>query len=238
MAGLDHAKRTVDLSKSSLFQHLAPEELDELLGCAHEQSCDSGQAIFSRGDPGDSMLVVLGGRVRIGICSSEGKEVTLAVIEAGQVFGEMALLDGEVRSADATAVGQCRLLVIRRRDFVPFLERHPKLAIRLMQILCQRVRHANDICESIAFLDLSTRLARLLVQLDRIYGERVGTSRRIGLKLSQEELGHLIATSRESVNKQLHAWQADGLIELARGYIVIRDINTLCTIGALPVSTD
>jgi CRP/FNR family cyclic AMP-dependent transcriptional regulator len=232
MAVLDHVKQTVEFSRNPLFQHLASDELDELLGYAQEQSYENGQTIFSRGDPGDSMLAVLGGRVRISICSEEGKEITLAVIEAGQIFGEMALLDGEGRSADATAIGCCRLLIIRRRDFVPFLEGHAKLAIRLLQILCQRVRHANDFCETIAFFNLPIRLARLLVQLDRTHGERLGTYRRIGLKLSQEELGHLIATSRESVNKQLHAWQSDGLIELAHGYIVIRDINTLRAIGA------
>lgn len=217
----------LSLDGSFLFQALSPEERRRVLALATERRYRHGQTIFGRGDPGGTLMAVQEGRVRISLGSEDGKEVVLAIVEPGEVFGEIALLDGKGRTADARAMGDCRLLLLHQRDFLPFVEREPGLAVRLMQVLCERIRHSNGICESIAFLDLPTRLARLLLQLDRTHGEPVPGGRRIGLRLSQTEIGNLIATSRESVNKQLKLWEAEGLILLEQGHILLRDVRTL-----------
>ena len=214
-------------SDSRLVQQLTADERARLFAGAQERKFKNGQLIFQRGDEGGSMMAVLDGRVRISIASEDGREIVLTIIEPGQVFGEIALLDGRGRTADAYAMGETRLQVLYMRDAIPVLERDPKLAVRLLQILCERVRHANDICESVVFLDLPTRLARLLLQLDRTHGQPVPGGRRIGIRLSQAEMGNLVAASRETVNKQLKQWEAEGVLALDHGHVVLRHRNAL-----------
>ena len=210
---------------------MTPEQRARVLAFAQERSFKNGQIIFQRGDPGGALMAVLAGRVRISLGSEDGKEMVLAIMEPGQVFGEIALLDGKGRTADAWAMGDCRLMVLHQRDFQPFVEREPGLALRLMRVLCERIRRANGVYESMALLDLPARLARLLLQLEQTHGEPAAGGRRIALKLSQAELGNLIATSRESVNKQLKAWQDRGLVGRERGRLVLRDLPALRAIS-------
>jgi CRP/FNR family transcriptional regulator, cyclic AMP receptor protein len=221
------ARRRELLAGHFLLQHLAPGELDELLRFARERRHAEGEVIFRRGDPGTSMMAVLDGRVRIGFGSEGGKEITLALLGPGSVFGEIALIDGKGRTADASAIGgPCRLLVLDQRDFLPFLERHPRTAIRLLQVMAERLRRANGLFESLVFMDLEGRLARLLLQLAAEHGEPApppARGRRIAVRLSQGELATLVAATRESVNKQLRAWIERGLVAQDHGHLVLRD---------------
>lgn len=217
------ARRRELLASHFLLQHLQPAELDELLRFARERRYGDDEVIFRRGDAGTSMMAVLDGRVRIGVSSEGGKEITLAILPPGSVFGEIALIDGKGRTADAIALGACRLLVLDQRDFLPFLERHPRTAIRLLQVMCDRVRRANGLFESLVFMGLEGRLARLLLQLASEHGENTPQGRRLALKLSQGEIANLVAATRESVNKQLRAWTEQGLVGLDRGHLVLRD---------------
>jgi CRP-like cAMP-binding protein len=221
------ARRRELLASHFLLQHLQPGELDELLRFARERRYASDEVIFRRGDVGTSMMAVLDGRVRIGVSSEGGKEITLAIFAPGSVFGEIALIDGKGRTADATAMGPCRLLVLDQRDFLPFLERHPRTAIRLLQVMCDRVRRANGLFEGLVFMGLEGRLAKLILQLAEEHGEQAPQGRRIAIKLSQGELATLVAATRESVNKQLRAWTDLGLVAQERGYIVLRDQGSL-----------
>lgn len=111
------------LAKHDLLGHLTPEELDRLLAPARVERLDEGRVLFRKGDPGDSLYVVLAGRISIGTTSGDGKEVVFNVLGRGAVFGEIALLDGKARTADATAMAESHLLVLERKDFMPFLER-------------------------------------------------------------------------------------------------------------------
>lgn len=206
-----------------LLQHLSPPEIDELLRFARERRYRDHEVIFRRGDQGTSMMAVLEGRVRITISSEGGKEITLAILPPGSVLGEIALIDGKGRTADATAMGACRLLVLDQRDFLPYLERHPTTAIRLLQVMCERLRRANGMFESLVFMGLEGRLARLLLQLAEEHGEPTPKGRRLSLRLSQGELATLVAATRESVNKQLRAWTEQELVSLDQGRLVICD---------------
>ncbi len=209
------------LLSSSLFQAMRPEELDGILRLATERRFRRGQTIFQKDDPGSYMMAVLSGRVRIGAISLEGKEITLNMIDAGEVFGEIALLDGKPRSADATAIEDSHLLVIERRHFVPYLDGDKDLALRLLAVLCERLRQTSETLGDFVMFDLPARLGRTLIKLADDYGRPLGQGIRIGIKLSQNDLSRLVASSRESVNKQMRAWEDEGLVVKEGGLLVL-----------------
>ena len=224
MASISQAEKRRLLLQSPLFSAFAPAELDRLADRLVERRFAHGQMIFGRGEPGSSMMAVVEGRVRIGVTSAEGREVLLAVVEPGQIFGELALLDGKPRSADATALGDCRLLALDRRDFLPVLRHSPEAALRLFEIVCGRVRAANDQLEGAILMTVEARLARLLLALaGRIGGSSHGDGTRVDTDLSQGDLGRLIGASRaggQSASLSLDA--AGGLARNGRA-LVIRD---------------
>ena len=215
-------KRRDALLSSALFQAMKPEELDGILRMATDRRYRRGQTIFQKDDPGSSMMAVLNGRVRIGAMSLEGKEITLNMIDAGEVFGEIALLDGKPRSADATAFEDTQLLVIERRHFVPYLEGDKDLALRLLAVLCERLRRTSETLGDFVMFDLEARLGRTLIKLAGDYGRAAGPAVRIGIKLSQNDLSRLVASSRESVNKQMRAWEDEGLVVKDAGLLTIK----------------
>ncbi len=208
------------LARHFLFSQLTPGELDRILGLAYERCFSNGQIIFQKGAKDSSMMAVLQGQVKISICSANGKEIVFYTLDEGNVFGEIALIDDKERSADATAQGECRLLVIRRSDFMPVLKRHPEVAIQLLVMLCQKVRDTSDIVETVGLLHTPSRLARLLLKMARSAGVESPAGLRVDVK-SQREIGNLIGTTREWVNRLLRAWQGEGLIKMAQNHITI-----------------
>jgi CRP-like cAMP-binding protein len=222
VAKLERDGRREALLGSQLFAAMQPAELDEILKFASERRFRRGQTIFQRGDNASSMMAVLRGRVRVSTISSDGKELTLNVINPGEIFGELALLDGKPRSNDCTAAEDTVLLVVERRHFIPFLAQNHDLALRLLAVLCDKVRRTSTALEEIALFDLPERLARVLLKLADDYGRASSSGIRIDLRLSQRDLSNLVASSRESVNKQLRIWREDGTIELQEGFVVLR----------------
>ena len=219
------------LLSSDLFRAMRPEELEGILRMAADRRYRRGQVIFQKDDPGSSMMAVLSGRVRIGAMSLNGKEITLNMIDAGEVFGEIALLDGKPRSADATAFEDVHLLVIERRHFVPYLEGDKDLALRLLAVLCERLRDTSETLGDFVMFDLPARLGRTLIKLAGDYGKPVGPAVRIGIKLSQNDLSRLVASSRESVNKQMRAWEDEGLVLKEGGLLTIKrpdELKRMC----------
>jgi CRP/FNR family cyclic AMP-dependent transcriptional regulator len=214
--------RRAALLASPIFQAMEPAEIEEILSLASERHVPRGTVIFQKGDEGSSLMAVLSGRVRISVVSLEGKEITLNVISPGEIFGEIALLDGKPRSADATALETSSLLLIERRHFLPFAQRHADLYPRLLAVLCDRLRRTSLALEELALFDLPVRLARLLMKLAQDYGRPDPNGIRIDLKLSQRDISNLIASSREGVNKQLRAWREDGVVDMEGGYLLVR----------------
>lgn len=219
------------LANSELLGGLDGEMLDRLLSMTVSRKLTKNETLFVKGDPGDSFFGVREGKIKIVTTSPSGKEVTLNIIEEGQFFGEIALLDGMDRTADAVAMEKTELMVIQRRDFIPFLEKHPKLCIQVMQLLCKRVRITSEMVEDAAFLPLDGRLAKRLLNLAELYGEEQDSGGvLIGLNLPQQELARMMGTSRESVNKQLQVWRAEGWIELARGRVTVHNHDALADV--------
>lgn len=213
--------RRAALLASPLFAAMTQAELDSILTMAIEHRYRRGQTIFQKDDAGTAMMAVLAGRVRISSVSAEGKEMTLNVINPGEVFGEIALLDGKPRSADATAIEDTTLLVLERRDFLPFVLHNQDLTARLLAILCERLRRTSVALEDIALFDLPVRLGRVLLKLGEDYGRQTEAGLRIDMKLSQKDLSNLVAATRESINKQLRAWREAGMVAIDGGYLIL-----------------
>jgi CRP-like cAMP-binding protein len=151
------------------------------------------------------------------------------LISDGAIFGEIALLDGLPRTADATAVADCELMVIERRDFLPLIKEQPEIAIKLIEVLCGRLRQTTEQLEDVMFLDLPGRLAKTLLQLARTSKP---TSRGPRVALTQGDIGRIIGISRESTNKQLRSWQDRKWLLLERGGIVILAPDALAKIAS------
>ncbi len=209
----------------ALFGKLPQPDLDALLLHARVEHYPAGREIFARGSPGRSMMAILKGSVRISTPSPAGPDIVLTILSAGEVFGEIALLDGADRTADATAIGDCDLLVLDHRDFVPFLERRADLCILLLKLLCQRLRQTDKQFEEAMFGRLDGRIAMTLVRLAN--NAPASGKASIELRITQQELAGMVGAARESVNKQLHVWQRDGVLRLGKRLIEIADIAAL-----------
>jgi CRP/FNR family transcriptional regulator, cyclic AMP receptor protein len=221
MRQIDHDSRRRLLLSSPLFDALPREALDDILLQATEKSVRRGQTVFQKGDEGSYMVAVLSGRIRISATSPEGREITLNMIDAGEVFGDMALLGGKPRSADATALEDSILMVVERRNFLPYLTSSNELALRVIDLLCERLRETSETLGNFAMLDLPGRLARKLLNLAGEYGKPANGRIRLDIRLSHTDLGRFVGSSRESVNKQMRAWEEAGIVAREAGRIAV-----------------
>jgi CRP-like cAMP-binding protein len=209
------------LSQHFLLKHLPPADVDRLAQLAQTRRFQANESVFLKGDPGNSMMAVLSGRVRICAYSAGGREVVLNVISPGEVFGEIAMIDGGERTADAFAMEATELLVLNRRDFMPFLERNPQVCVKLLEVMCRRLRWTSEQLEDVNFLDLRSRLAKRILYLADHHGEPAPPGGHVGVRISQHMLASMIGTSREAVNKQLRFWEEEGVIDVRRGSITL-----------------
>jgi len=210
-----------------LFGKLNPSEIDSLVSYTRLERYTTGREVFAKGSPGPSLMAVLRGSIKISSLSDEGKEIVFGIINAGEIFGEIAVLDGEERSADATAMTDCELLVLNRRDFLHLLETRADLCMILLRILCRRLRQTSEQVEDVMFRHLESRVAKALLQLAESVGLHGLESASVELHVSQRELGNMAGGSRESVNKILQNRHRQGLIDLGKASVLIRDLEAL-----------
>jgi CRP/FNR family cyclic AMP-dependent transcriptional regulator len=207
------------LSANPFFASLGEEAVAALAGLCVTRSLEAGRTLFFQGDPGDALYAVRRGQVRILTETGDGRSTTLNLLGSGDVFGEVALLDGQPRTATAVAVEPTELFAILRRDLLALIERQPAIAVRLIAFLCARIRWLSRRAEEAAFLSLEDRLLRRLAGLCEDYGSEI--------TVSQEELARFVGAARESVNRQLQIWRREGLLTLGRGRITILDPDAL-----------
>jgi CRP-like cAMP-binding protein len=215
------------LGKVPLFAGLSEEDLTTLAGVLRRRRYTRGDSIFHQGDPGNSLFIIESGEVRVGLSSLEGREITLALLKAGDFFGELTLLDGEPRSADAVAKETTQALVLQRDDFVRFLQARPRAAVNLLAVMSRRLRHADQMVQDVAFLDVPTRLARTLVELADSNGQPGEDGVMIGSRLTQGELADMIGATRESTNKWLRSFERQGLVRHQNGRLTVRNVPEL-----------
>ena len=212
------------LRNHEFFRELPPPVVEHLSTYMRQRRVPQGTMIFAKGDPGTTLMAVVSGSVRISVSADNGHEALLNIIKPGQVFGEIALLDGRARTADAVAIDDCELMVIDRRDFIPFLHREPDVTLKLIEILCARIRRTSAQVEDVMYLSLAARLAKTLLELS---GGIEGCATRHKVRIAQRELGNIAGMSRESANKQLRAWEQREWVRLERTSIAVIDPDAL-----------
>jgi CRP/FNR family transcriptional regulator, cyclic AMP receptor protein len=212
------------LRKHPYFADLEPEAFEQLFRYAKLTTYKRGATICSRGDPGNSLFVVLSGTVKISVSSPDGRNAILNLIGPGDIMGEIAVLDGQARTADGIANTNCELYVIDRRDFLPFVRSQPSLAMKFIEILCARLRSTSDQVEQVILQDLPGRLAATLLGL--IEKRNLDPEGRT-IAVTQQEISEMVGMTRESINKQLRAWAARSWVRLEHGAIVVLDVDSL-----------
>jgi CRP-like cAMP-binding protein len=212
----DADKRAL-LKSTDLFGSLSARHIERLAACVVSKSVPRATAICAKGDLGSSLFVICHGAVKITSPSVDGHDALFRLLSKGDIFGEIALLDGRPRTADAVAITDCEMFVIERRDFLPIMREEPEVALRMIEILCDRVRRTTEQAENLMFMPLRGRLAKVLLQLSEGDG-RNGERKAV---VTQKDLGNLIGMSRESTNRQLRVWEDRGWVRLERGGIVI-----------------
>jgi CRP/FNR family cyclic AMP-dependent transcriptional regulator len=222
-------KRTI-LREHFLFGRLSPHHLDRLTSCIVAKSVRRGTSIFSKGDPGSSMLAIAKGTVKISVPVADGHDVVFNLLGKGEIFGEIALLDGRTRTADAIAITDCELFVIERRDFLPIVRAESDIALELIEILCLRLRRQSKQAEDVMFHNLPSRLAKALLRLAAL-GSGAAAAPQNYVTITQRDLANMIGMSRESTNKQLRVWEKCKWVRLDRGVIEIVSSSNLAEIA-------
>ena len=200
-----------------LFTQLTEEEVTRITQAARERTYPKNSVILFEDDPGDALYVVLAGEVKVVLIGEDGREVILSILRSGDFFGEMSLIDDQPRSAHVIATEDSNLLVLRRNEFRQCLEQAPRIALGLLQALSRRLRRADDKIGGLVLLDVSGRVARVLVELaDEHDGEHIPR------KITHHMLAQMIGSSRETVSRTIRDLGNRGLIEVSRKHITIR----------------
>ncbi len=195
------------LSQVDLFSGLDREDLRALGELAQVKKLPRDTRVFEAGDRPDAVYVVGNGKVNVVITSSDGKELILAVLGEGQIFGEMSLFDASPRSASVVTATPVELLSITRRDFSVLLDRHPRITRKLLRLMSQRLRRANAKMESLAYMDVAGRLARFFLELARDHGQQLGNGWIVVRRPTHSDIAHAIGTSRETVSRLINDFE-------------------------------
>jgi CRP/FNR family cyclic AMP-dependent transcriptional regulator len=202
--------------------HSAPVEVIDAVATASQlRAFRRGQMVFTRGDPSDTLFVVISGRVKVVVRSADGGELTLTIIQPGGVFGELGLADGGPRSADADALDECQLLLVPLETVQSICAREPSVAQALLNSTTATLRRLTEAASDLVFLDLPRRVAKVLLSLPRD-GDGV-----IRPALSQEELAHQAGGTRQSINATLRGFERRGWIEVHDRVVTIRQASAL-----------
>jgi CRP/FNR family transcriptional regulator, cyclic AMP receptor protein len=215
--------KPIDFAKllrlNSFFDGLDDATIERLAALCRIRQLAAGEKLFVKGDAGDGLYGILRGQIRIETTTNSGESLVLNMLGPGDLFGEIALFDGQRRTADAVTAESSELFFLKRSDFLALLDKDPQIALHVIEFLCQRLRWVTDRLEEASLLPLPIRLARRLLRLGQDFGNEIN--------ISQEQLANYVGAARESVNRQLQVWRRAGLIELRRGRILLLDMQKL-----------
>ena len=212
------------LSASPFFGRLEPETRRAVADLCVTRSLARGETLFLKDDPADAFYAIRRGEIRITAGTGAGRRMTLNLLGPGDIFGEIALFDGRPRSADAVAAEPAELFAVRRRDMLDLVARRADLALRIIELLCERLRVASARLEETVMMPLPARIARRLLALAEDFGAE--------LHVSQDDIADFAGTTRETVNRQLQAWRRQGLLDLHRNRVVVRDPAALVSVAS------
>ncbi len=213
-----------EIKKIGIFSELTEDEIGKISAYVREQHVDKGVELFHQDEPGDAMYFILKGGVRIYLYSLAGRELTLAVLKSGQFFGEMSLLDGMPRSANAMTIEETDFIVLKRNDFLNVLHASPLIAIKILKDMSVRVREADAMIEDFALLNVYDRLIKYMEKLIKTDGRKEDYYTVIPHNIRRQDVASAIGTTRETVSRALSSWQRKGYIRLLpKKVIVYRD---------------
>ncbi len=215
------------LKKVPLFSEFSDEDLAAIAALMQGRRYAKHAVLVYEGDPGDSLYIVVKGNVAVTRVSNEGKESILSILKEGDFFGEMGVLDASPRSATIKALGDVEVALLARKDFVELLGRSPQMALRMVLTLSARLRATNQAMQAASYQDIRTRLASLLLNLAKNFGERAEGGTRLTLRLTNQEMANMIGTTRETVNRMLNRFWDEKLIDMRTANIVITDPDKL-----------
>jgi CRP-like cAMP-binding protein len=217
-----------DIVRSApLFAALDEEAAASLRQSMVEVRLSRSEELFSEGDQGDRLYVILEGKIKLGRTSSDGRENLLAILGPGEMFGELSLFDPGPRTATATSVGDSRLIGLGHDALEPWLIRHPEVALKLLNALAQRLRRTNETLADLVFSDVPGRVAKALLDLSTRFGRPTDDGILVAHELTQEELAQLVGASRETVNKALADFATRGWLRLEARAVVLLDVERL-----------
>jgi CRP-like cAMP-binding protein len=214
------------LKNIPLFASLTEAERELLAGLLRRKSIEKRELLFRQGDEGTVFYIILQGRIKISV-SRRMEKVTLAILGPGEFLGEMALLDGLPRSANAVAIEDSQLYALNRKDFLSFLGNNENAVRAILYSLSVRLRKTDDQLAEMCFLNLSARLAKKLVEMAAAQSPYENHPESCSVVISQQELGDILGVSRESINKELRILRDRGCVSTSRNAIVIKDLESL-----------
>ncbi len=222
------------LESSILFRGLDRAALDGLIRLARPVALAPGQTLFEQGDRSEGCYVILEGVLKVFAVSNEGEEALFSVCGAGDIIGEIGLIEGVPRSASVQALKPCSLAYLSSRDFDRFADENPLVYRHMLQIVCARLRASSDSFAAYQLLPISGRLARVLLRLAEGFGEPLDGGRvLIRQKFTQAELANMSGAARENVSRRLNELRKSGVLSRVSSYYCIEDVDTLRDMGRL-----
>jgi len=215
------------LARSGIFQGVDPEASEVLAKDMEIIDVRKGDVVFNEGEPGDSLYIVLSGKIKLGRRAADGRQNLIALMGPSDMLGELSLFDPGPRTATATAVTDTRVARLRKQALRPWLTNRPEIAEQLLRVLARRLRRTNDALADLIFTDVPGRVAENLLQMAGRFGSRDGGVLRVTHDLTQEELAQLVGASRETVNKALADFAQRGWLRIEAKAVVILDIDRL-----------
>jgi len=215
------------LARSGIFQGVEPDAAEALAKEMETIEARKGEIVFSEGEPGDSLYIVLSGKLKVGRRAGDGRQNLIAVMGPSDMVGELSLFDPGPRTATATAVVDTRLARLRKQALRPWLNNRPEIAEQLLRVLARRLRRTNNNLADLIFTDVPGRVAKQLLQLAQRFGTQEGGALRVTHDLTQEEIAQLVGASRETVNKALADFAHRGWIRLEGKSVLISDSERL-----------
>ncbi|MBC7320398.1 Crp/Fnr family transcriptional regulator [bacterium] len=210
-----------------IFSRLDKESLQRIADVSIERSYEKGEVIILQDTRVDGLYIVVNGSVRISRLSEDGRVKVLAILSAGDIIGEMSILDEELASATAEALEDSRLLFIKREDFQGILLKYPIITLSIAQILVKRLRLADEEIENLAFYSVRSRVIKTLIELVNRYGEKTSRGLKISFKFTHQELADMVGSSRETVSRIISTLEKEQLITNEGGYTIVKDIERL-----------
>ena len=218
----------VELLKSvTLFADLEEGELERFSHVAVPRTFPAGTRVFHEGDDSDACYIVKEGSFRVTREHSDGRAITLATLGPGEIFGELAMLDGDQRSASAEALSEGELLALPANDVRALLARHPEISLKLVAGLVRRLRAANVRLSRQSFQTVPSRVAGILAQLSREAQDGEGEDTEVTIRMNQTDLAQLAGTSRESVSRFLAELERAGVVRSGRGRVTVLEPEKL-----------